>query len=63
MAVEMLKTAEHARTTVHSGLVWSGEADWQKDYSNPALLSAEEIARRRAAFDAVKVEAKVVKAG
>lgn len=63
MALDLLETADQPRTTVHSGLEWSGAADWQKDYSNPALLSRKEIARRRAAFDDVKAEAKVVKAG
>lgn len=63
MAVELLETAEAARTTRQSPISWSGEAQWQKDYSNADVLSREEIARRRAAFDAVKVEAKVVKTG
>jgi glycine/betaine/sarcosine/D-proline reductase family selenoprotein B len=63
MAVEMLETAESARTTRQSPFEWSGAEDWQKDYSNPDMLNREEIARRRAAFDAVKDEAKVVKTG
>jgi hypothetical protein len=43
-------------------LVWSGDPDWKKDYSNIDLLSAAEIARRRAEFDAVKQDAKKIKA-
>ena len=61
LAVEMLETATAPRTTLQSPLIWNGVADWQKDYSNADLLSAEEIARRRAAFDAVKVQAKTIK--
>jgi D-proline reductase (dithiol) PrdB len=61
-AIGMLETADTPRTTQQSSGVWSGEADWQKSYSNADLLSREEIARMRAAFDAVKVEAGVVKA-
>jgi hypothetical protein len=61
LAVSLLETAEGPRTTVQSPLEWVGEADWQKDYSNAALLSREEIARRRKAFDTVKDEASVVK--
>lgn len=63
MAVQMLEDAEAARSTQQSPLEWSGPAEWQRDYSNADVLSREEIKRRRAAFDAVKVEAKVVKAG
>jgi D-proline reductase (dithiol) PrdB len=63
MAVDMLATADSPRSTQQSPLLWSGAQDWQKDYSNAQLLSAAEIAARRAAFDAVKVAAKVVKAG
>ena len=63
MAVQMLETAERPRTTQQSPIVWPGAADWQKDYSNAELLSREEIKRRRAAFDTVKDEAKVVKTG
>lgn len=63
MAVEMLETARAPRTTQQSPIEWSGEAGWQKDYSNADLLSRAEIKRRRAAFDTVKVEASAVKAG
>lgn len=63
LAMETLVRASAPRTTVRSPLEWAGAEDWQKDYSNADLLSDEEIARRRAAFDAVKTDAKVVKAG
>lgn len=62
MAVQMIADAKEARTTVQSPYEWSGEVNWQKDYSNADLLSRAEIDKRRAAFDAVKNEAKVVKA-
>lgn len=61
-AVELLASATVPRTTVQSPIVWSGAADWQKDYSNADLLSAAEIASRRAEFDRVKAQAKEVKA-
>lgn len=61
-AVELLASATAARTTVQSPIVWTGAADWQKDYSNADLLSAAEIASRRAEFDRVKDQAKQVKA-
>ncbi len=62
MAMAVLETAEVPRTTVQSPFQWSGEADWQRSYSNADLLSADEIARRRAAFDESKRAAKAVKA-
>ncbi len=62
MAVSLLETAQGPRTTVQSPIVWSDDTDWQMDYSNAKLLSRDEIKRRRQAFDAVKDEAKVVKA-
>lgn len=62
MAVQLLADATAPRTTRQSPIVWSGEADWQKDYSNPDLLSAAEIAAKRAEFDRVKEQAKAVKA-
>ena len=62
MAVDLLVTAEAPRTTQQSPLTWSGAADWKKDYSNIALLSDEEIAHRRAEFDAVKQDAAKLKA-
>ena len=61
MAVDLLGTAEAPRTAQQSPLIWSGAADWKKDYSNIALLSDEEIAHRRAEFDAVKQDAAKLK--
>ena len=62
LAVTLLEEAAAPRTTVQSPFKWSGAPDWQKDYSNPDLLGAEEIAAKRAEFDRVKAQAKAVKA-
>lgn len=62
MALELLATATAPRTTRHSPLVWPGPPDWREDYSNPAKLSAEEIARRRAEFDKGKAAAQAKRA-
>jgi len=61
LAVDLLADATAPRTTRPSPLVWSGAPDWKKDYSNAALLSAEEIAERRAEFDRVKAAAAAIK--
>ena len=62
MAMDLLVTATAPRTTVQSPYTWSGDANWQQSYSNAAQLSPEEIARRRAAFDKGKRDAKTAKA-
>ena len=61
LAVDLLVEAAAPRTTKASPLVWSAAPDWKKDYSNAALLSAEEIAKRRAEFDRVKAAAAAIK--
>ena len=61
LAVVLLAEATAPRTTRQSPLIWSGAPDWKKDYSNAALLSAEEIAERRAEFDRVKAAAAAIK--
>ena len=61
LAVVLLAEAPAPRTTRQSPLIWSGAPDWKKDYSNAALLSAEEIAERRAEFDRVKAAAAAIK--
>ena len=61
LAVDMLIDASAPRSTKQSPLIWSGAADWKKDYSNAALLSADEIAERRAEFDRVKATASAIK--
>jgi D-proline reductase (dithiol) PrdB len=53
-----LESAPGPQTTVRSPLRWSDDPIWKRDYNNPALLPPEELARRRAEFDAQKVIAK-----
>ncbi|MEM7498365.1 MAG: glycine reductase [Pseudomonadota bacterium] len=54
LALDLLERAESPRSTLVNPLRWPGPADWKDSYSNAARLSAEEIAARRAAFDAGK---------
>jgi len=58
LALRLLESAPAPRTTVQSPLRWSENPTWKLDYSNVDRLSAEEIARRRAEFDAAKQIAK-----
>jgi len=57
-ALRLLEGAPAPRTTVQSPLRWSDDPAWKLDYCNVERLSAEEIARRRAEFDAVKTKAR-----
>ena len=61
LALCLLEAAPAPRTTVQSPLRWSDDPDWQLDYCNVDRLSAEEIGRRRAQFDAAKRQAKGVR--
>jgi D-proline reductase (dithiol) PrdB len=61
LALKLLEAAPAARSTVQSPLRWSVSPEWKLDYSNIARLSPEEIARRRAAFDAQKTIARQVR--
>ena len=54
LALKLLETAPAARTTVQSPLLWSGDPDWKLDYKNIARMTPEEIAARRAEFEAQK---------
>src|SRR4029077_9920076 len=47
LALSVLEAAPGPQTTVQSPLRWSADASWKRDYNNVALLSAEELARRR----------------
>lgn len=58
LALSLLEQAPAARTTVQSPLKWSADPAWKHDYSNAALLSPAEIARRRKEFDQAKMKAK-----
>ncbi len=61
LALGMLEEATAPRTTHASPLKWRGALDWKDDYSNAAKLSAEEITRRKQAFDVAKSTAKDVR--
>jgi hypothetical protein len=54
LALRVLESAPGPQTTLQSPLRWREDAAWKRDYSNPAVLSAEELARRRAEFEAQK---------
>src|SRR5246127_2701500 len=54
LALSVLERAPGPQTTVQSPLRWSADHSWKRDYSNAAMLSAEELARRRREFDAQK---------
>jgi len=58
LALRVLAAAPAPRTTVQSPQRWSRDPAWKRDYSNIAMLSAEEIASRRAEFDRGKEIAK-----
>ena len=57
LALQLLESAAGPRTTVQSPLRWSTDARWKLDYCNTERLSPEELQRRRAEFDAGKLQA------
>jgi hypothetical protein len=61
LALRVLESAPAPRTTVQSPLRWSTDPAWKRDFSNIALLSPQEIARRRAEFDRQKEIAKTIR--
>ncbi len=61
LALRVLETAPGPRTTVQSPLTWNASPDWKLDFSNVAVLSPEEIARRRTEFDRQKEIAKGIR--
>jgi D-proline reductase (dithiol) PrdB len=61
LALRVLETAPGPQTTMQSPLRWSTDASWKRDYNNVAMLSAEELARRRREFDAQKEIAKGIR--
>ncbi|MBI2717594.1 MAG: glycine reductase [Rhizobiales bacterium] len=58
LALDLLESAARPRTTLMSPLLWAADGAWKQGYCNLALLTPEEIARRRAEFDRGKVAAK-----
>jgi D-proline reductase (dithiol) PrdB len=63
LALRVLEQAPGPQTSVQSPLRWSADASWKRDYNNVALLSAEELARRRREFDAQKEIARGLREG
>lgn len=63
LALTRLEKAPGPRTTLQSPVTWPGSPDWRESYANIDRLSAEEIAARRAAFDAGKATAKALREG
>ena len=63
MALDLFANANEPGTTIQSPIKWPGNPDWKRDYSNAALLSQDEIARRRAEFDKGKQAAKKAHGG
>ncbi|MCG6204029.1 glycine reductase [Rhodopseudomonas sp. HC1] len=61
LALRVLETAPAAQTTVQSPLRWRDDPSWKRDYNNVANLSAEELAKRRAEFDAQKQRARTLR--
>jgi D-proline reductase (dithiol) PrdB len=61
LALRLLEAAPAPRTTVQSPLRWSEDPDWKLDYCNIERMTPEEIAARRAEFDAVKAEGRRLK--
>lgn len=55
--LSLLESAAAPRTTFISPQIWSDDASWKQDYSNPAKLDEAEIAKRKRAFDAAKEQA------
>lgn len=51
LALRLLETATAPGTTIASPLRWSDDPSWKDDFSNADLLTPDEIARRRRAFD------------
>ena len=63
LALQLLESATAPRTTVQSPLRWRGDPDWKRDYCTVERLGSDELARRRAAFDAAKAEAARIRLG
>jgi hypothetical protein len=54
LALRVLESAPAARTTVQSPQRWSADPSWKRDYDRVDNLTPEQIAERRAEFDAIK---------
>ena len=61
LALALLQNAKAPRTTWRSPLVWQGAPDWKKDYANADRLAPEELARRRAEAETMRLTAKGIR--
>lgn len=61
LALRLLESATVPRSTLQSPLRWSDNSDWKLDYCNVERLSPQELARRRAEFDAGKALARMAR--
>jgi hypothetical protein len=61
LAFDLLEQATVPRTTLQSPLRWSADDAWKRDYGNIDGLSAAEVERLRAEFDAGKAVAHALK--
>jgi hypothetical protein len=61
LALDLLEQAKEPNTTWQSPLKWIGKRNWKNYYSNPDLLSDNEIAERKAQFEEGKVKAKALR--
>lgn len=59
-AMRLLESTAGPRTTMQSPLRWDADGAWKQDYLNLERIGAEELARRRAEFDAQKQVAHAV---
>ena len=60
-AIDVLRDATQARTTVRNPLRWPGDPDWKRHYLSVEGLSAQDIARLRAENDRIKATAQQVR--
>ena len=58
LALKLLETAPGPRTTMQSPLMWAEDCDWKLDYSNAARLTPDELAAKRAEFEAQRIIAR-----
>jgi hypothetical protein len=58
LALDLLESATHPRTTLQNPQHWNEDGLWKLDFQNVDQIPAAEIARRRAEFDEVKRVAK-----
>jgi len=62
-ALDLFETATEPRTTFVNPLRWSQDDGWKRDFMNIEAMSEEELARRRAEFQAQKQQANLIKRG